>query len=455
VTNPELIHRAEQACLGALLARHGHSGTGAAVVGDTGQSAVLQPQDFTDPVHQAIFAALTSQPATTRPDGPAGWIGRLRDLLERLLSGQAHRAAAYMAELPGLCPDPANLPAYAAMVTEASGQRAAQARAQLAEQAAREDRTLASAGAWLDATGTTARPPGRRISPEQAAAVTAPAAAPAAQDHAVPAPAFRPGQPTVDLAPDTARLARALRADARRATRPDQGTDRDPGRAARRMSDADPVARSGDQPARVRPEDLEDRILASLMRHPADGQAVTGWLPADAFSTAPHRDLYDLIRQRLASGRPVDPLIIAWDASRLPDIPSSHEYGGAAFLTQVALQVGALDPAPGTAEILGRALWANRIMVSTLGENWTSDPEGIRMLTVTGPDDPGQGPDPAPATTAQAAPGPAPDGPSWSAWVKPAVIAAAAQQLVSPASPRPVPLLQPPAPVPDGPALRM
>jgi hypothetical protein len=33
-------------------------------------------------------------------------------------------------------------------------------------------------------------------------------------------------------------------------------------------------------------------------------------------------DLYDLIRQRLAIGRPVNPLIIAWDASHFPEARS-------------------------------------------------------------------------------------------------------------------------------------
>ena len=45
-------------------------------------------------------------------------------MLTRLLSARARAAAAYMGELPGLCPDPANMAAYAAMVTEASQARA-------------------------------------------------------------------------------------------------------------------------------------------------------------------------------------------------------------------------------------------------------------------------------------------------------------------------------------------
>ncbi len=492
MTDPELVYQAERAYLGAILARRGRSGPRAAVVaGDSGLSAVMRTEDFTDPVHQAIFAALTGQSGSTRPDGPAGWPGRLRDLLERIFNGRARDAAAYMAELPGLCPDPANLPAYAAMVAEASQHRADQARAQLAEQAAREDPTLASAGTWLDSTGTAIRAP-RRGRPG-----TVPSPAGSTPSAREPVSEQMPwlDQVAADLAPEAASLARALRADARRATRPGPDRDHEPGWSARDRTPADPLTRAGDQSVPVKPEDMEDRVLASLMKHPADGRAVIEWLPAEAFSTAPRRDLYDLICQRLAIGRPVDPLIIAWDASRLPEARSSEEYGGAAFLTQVALRVGGLEPAPGTAEVLGRALWAERILTSALGKGWPAEPERIRLLATLAAGDPGVRREPAPATTVQAAtadpgdpalqpaagpavetvPAPVTDGPAaiTAAAPAPAVIPSSATAPdalrpapaqspapvppgpVQPAGPQPVQVQQPPAPAPSGPAQRM
>lgn len=461
MTDPELVHRAEQAYLGAILARHGQAGTGAVVAGDAGPSTGTHTGDFTDPVHQAIFAALTGQPGSTRPDGPSGWLGRLRDLLERLLSSRARHAAAYLAELPALCPDPANLPAYAAMIAEASQDRTEQTHARQAEQAADEDPTLASAGTWLDNTGTAMHQVGRRRQ-SQAYPGADPGTGPdsAARASALATPSLGLDKAPVGLAPDAARLARALRTDARRATRPDPAQAPRPEQAAdRRASAVDPVLSTGTPSAALKPEDLEDRVLASLMKHPAEGRTVIEWLPAEVFSTAPLRDLYDLIRHRLASGRPVDPLIIAWDASRLPDLSFSEEYGGPSFLTQVALQVGALDPAPGTAEVLGRALHAERTLSNTLGEGWPSDPQLARRLTALAPDERSYQPVPE-----EAGPAAVPEAVGVGVNAVSTVIAeqSATQRPVPepPAqsqqvAPQPLPLLQPPVPEPGGPALRM
>lgn len=79
MTDPELVHRAEQAYLGALIARQGQAGTGTAVagVGGPGALAGLTPHDFTDPVHQAVYAALASQALPARA-GLAAVYERLR-----------------------------------------------------------------------------------------------------------------------------------------------------------------------------------------------------------------------------------------------------------------------------------------------------------------------------------------------------------------------------------------
>jgi len=63
VADPYLVHRAEQAFLGALVARQGRAGTGTALAGDAGPGGLagLRPQDFADPWHQAIYAALAGQ----------------------------------------------------------------------------------------------------------------------------------------------------------------------------------------------------------------------------------------------------------------------------------------------------------------------------------------------------------------------------------------------------------
>ena len=396
MTDPDLVHRAEQAYLGAYLSRYGPSGAGAAA-GGPGQPREMRAEDFADPVHQAVFAALVGHAGSTRPGGSAGWPGRLRDLLERVLSRQARAAAAYMTRLPGLCPDPANLAAYAAMITEASQDRADQAHARQAEQAASEDPTLAGAGAWLDSTRTAAQPVGRRRAAQAHPAAT-PRMAPPAQAAAPETPAPGRDGTDADLAQDVARLARALRVSAQRAVRRQPDRQDHAERSAERGTPAGLVTSDQGQPVPATPEDLERRVLASLMRHPGQGRAVTRWLPAEAFAAAPHRDLYDLIRQRLVSGRAVDPLIIAWGACRLPDTASTMGDGGPAYLAQTALQVGAFAPAPGTADVIGRALWADRLLTTTLGKDWPTEPgHASRLLATLTPDDPGEQPAPVPA----------------------------------------------------------
>jgi hypothetical protein len=281
----------------------------------------------------------------------------------------------------GLCPDPANLPAYAAMIADASQHRADHARAEVTEHAAGEDPTLASAsaGTWLEGQGLAPRTARRRWTlPVHRDAYPDTGPVPTADAPAAVSP--KPDGAAASPAPETARLARALRADARRAAHPGHSQDHDQEASANRRTHEDSKVSAGARPDPVRTEGLEAQVLASLMKRPADGLVVIDWLPPEAFSAAPHRDLYDLIRQRLASGRPVDPLIIAWDSSLLPDHPDSDESAAATSLARAALQISELDPAPGSAEVLGRTLWAKQILTTTLGEHWYTDPEAICLL---------------------------------------------------------------------------
>ena len=380
MTDPDLAHRAEQAYLGALLARQGRPGTGTAVAGDAGPGgfAGLSPQDFADPVHRAIYAALAGQTAA-RPRGVAGLYERLRGLLSRLLGAQARDAAAYMATLPGMCPDPANLPAYAAMVTEASQAPAAAAPAPAYEpqRPAAENARLASAGQWLDDPG-----PGRRQAGTRQAA------------PAYEVPPSGAGRTPDGLDRDTARLARALAAGARSATR---GAPE----AAR------PPARRGNQPAPLDASALEEQVLADLMRRPASGREVTSWLPSTVFSATANRALYRLISVRLADGRPVDPLIIAWDASMLAGAAGTAGTPGTAegqSLAAAALRLGALDPAVGTAAALGQALYAEQVCKDTFGPGWRTEPRRNppQPAAPALPGEPSQAPGPAAAANAAA-----------------------------------------------------
>jgi hypothetical protein len=369
VADPYLVHRAEQAYLGALLARQGRPGTGTALAGDAGPGGLagLRPQDFADPRHQAIYAALAGQALPGRRGLP-GLYERLRALVSRLLSAQTRDAAAYMAGLPGLCPDSANLPAYAAMVTEASQARAVPAPAVPAPAApapvvpvpqaapgrqrpAAENPRLASAGQWLDGA--------RQAGTRQAT-------------RAYAAPPSQTGRALDGMDRQTARLARALSADARRL-------------ADRAVPQAAVVPAPESQPAPLNGntllDTLQEQMLADLMLHPASRGDITSWLPATVFSAGHNRTLYQLISHRLDGGRPVDPLIIAWDASTLAGTAGS-ETAKRASLAVAALRLGASNPAPGTAAVLAQPLYAEQVCTQAFGPGWR---EGSRPVPVPPP----------------------------------------------------------------------
>jgi hypothetical protein len=429
VADPFLVHRAEQAFLGALVARQGRVGAGTALVGDAGPGGLagLRPQDFADPRHQAIYAALAGQALPERRGLP-GLYERLRAFMSRLLSAQARDTAAYMAGLPGLCPDSANLPAYTAMVTEASQARAVPAPTVPAaavpaptvpaptvpaaavpvpqathapQRPAAENPRLASAGQWLDG----ARQAGTRQATQ-----------------AYTAPPSQTGRALDGLDRQTARLARALSADARRLA------DRAVPQAA-----VVPVPPES-QPATLNGNSLlnalQEQMLADLMLHPASRGDVTSWLPARVFSAGHNRTLYQLISLRLNGGRPVDPLIIAWDASTLAGTAGSGTAQGES-LAAAALRLGASNPAPGIVAVLAQPLYAEHVCTQAFGPGWREGPRPVPVPPVASA---------APASQAQAAaPSAAEQSPS------------AARQPSSPVAPAPKAASRPePAPAAAG-----
>ena len=117
--------------------------------------------------------------------------------------------------------------------------------------------------------------------------------------------------------PDAGRHVRAatagerLRSPARcRAGRPADRWNQLPGDASARPQASRPVRPM----RRGRPAGAGARRPDAPPRR--SGRDVTCWLPAEAFSAGPGTaSLYQLISQRLDDGRPVDPLIVAWDAS--------------------------------------------------------------------------------------------------------------------------------------------
>jgi hypothetical protein len=175
------------------------------------------------------------------------------------------------------------------------------------------------------------------------------------------------------------RLARALRADALRA---DAQRAAGHGAPHGRESGRSPAGRQ-DADSGAGEADLEDRILAAMMARPGEWRDVAGWLPATVFSTPIRRDLYGLVRERLTASRPVDPLIIACDASGLPQSPSPGAYKTPDHLARFALLLGALEAASGSPRAAGRALLAEHVLVTALGPDWHADPERAWQLVST------------------------------------------------------------------------
>jgi hypothetical protein len=121
---------------------------------------------------------------------------------------------------------------------------------------------------------------------------------------------------------------------------------------------------------------LQEQMLADLMLHPASRRDVTSWLPATVFSAGHNRTLYQLISLRLDGGRPVDPLIIAWDASTLAGAGGSGTAQGES-LAAAALRLGASNPAPGTAAVLAQPLYAEQVCTQAFGPDWRKGPRPV------------------------------------------------------------------------------
>jgi hypothetical protein len=337
-TSPELPRRAEQALLGALLTDRARPRAGE-----------LRAQDFGDPVHQAIYAALTGEVGTR---GPLNW---LRGWLTRLLNRDAREAAAYLEDLPGLCPQPSHAGSYQAMVAQARDERAA----------------VAISRQPGPATATQPQDvslqPRQAIAPaEQLAAAADYLAGPAAGRKQ--ADAETAASDAVELAPDVARLARALR-PAIRALR----------RQAGELADRDQAAAKGSRSPGWSwsvGDSLQDQVLATVMHPHGNGRSVVDWLPAEAFTPGPRRQLYELVRDHMKQGKPVDPLLMAWTASSQTASsgtaePPTAPTGTAATL---ALRLGTWEPTSGAAPVLARALLAESACTTKWGADWSLAP---------------------------------------------------------------------------------
>jgi hypothetical protein len=323
-----LVHRAEQAVLGALLAGHD-----AAAVRD------LHAAHFTDPVHQALYLAITGHDS----DGMAG---RLRYQLALLTSARLRRTVAYARELRGRCPEPGHRWVHAAMLLEAARQAGPDAPAAGPQRQAGADQRLAGADEWLAASGAGGRRPGRV------------------------------SQQNAPLDRRTRQLARTLRPVVQALLRESSGD-----RAARvGAAGGEPVREGEPDPGagrRLRREDLQDAVLADLMRRPGDARTLVARVPAEAFSPGARRELYTLLQKAIAAGIPVDPLITAWQASKREPEPAwqpEADGAGRESLTALTLRLGEMATVRGTAAVIARVLLADHECTTAFGPGWTGRP---------------------------------------------------------------------------------
>jgi hypothetical protein len=331
-----ITFRTEQAVLGALLA-------GA----DPLQAGPLGVTGFADPVHQAIYVACTVR-ATS-------WAGRLRDQVARITSRQVQGVVAYVATLPGRCPDASHLDVYADLLrlarperNVAGGGSAGPPSPLQSGAAAGPGQQLEGASQWLSSASR-----GRRA---QRSLWAASGQMPQSANH------------NERLDPAVERLARALRATLR--SRHQQSDVREAGAAV-----ADPVlAGDGNAKLSLRREDLQEAVLADLMRHPADGRDLVRRVPLNVFTRGPLQDLYRLIAQPIAAGKPVDWLITAWHARKQElSAPGSQPAAGATAsesLAQVAERLGAMRTMRGTAVVVGQALLGDYEVSMAFGPQW-------------------------------------------------------------------------------------
>jgi hypothetical protein len=355
---PDLTHRTEQALLGALITDPGRT----AAVGR------LAPADFADQRHQAIFAALTG----TAPS-PSGPLGRVRSWLARLpLRRQIRDLRAYMDTLPGLCPDPDHAADYATMLSQARQRRDQAFHAEKtlqAEQGAPIGATgydgaagqLQASEAWLgqaarQAAVQTAR--GRRTAPAAGHGGIPRAVERLAQAVAVPREPVRQAQRGSAIASAAAPAPVSIAAAA--VAEPAAGVAAEAAAAHMRRPVRQGTSVTADSNGTLNVEDLQDLVLAGLLKHPGDTAAVTEWLPAEVFSADSRQWLYQTIRDRTAAGHHVDPLIIAWQAAT----------DGRGDLPAEVLRLGGMPAGPGTAVVLGRALLAEHVCTSLYGTDW-------------------------------------------------------------------------------------
>lgn len=298
-----LAVRAEQALLGAVMAD------------PLGQGAVLdlvQPGDMARPYHGQVLAAM--QRLRARGAAPAPEPVRAELAADPDLPPRVALDGLMLAGLLEAAPRRGHAPAYAAMVIGhgirqgvlLAGSRMMQAAEggdldAALRMTARASREVADGQARWEALPETMRRPlpaaaGHRAGLAEEAAWQLRAAGEEISRARREAAAGRAD----DLARRLALIARHV-AGAAAATRPAGGS------GLRGAGEARPAGRAA--------EAAGEQFLRDLAAAPGQVADVRGWLRPSHFARPAHGQLYALIRDMDAAGRPVDPVTVAWEAA--------------------------------------------------------------------------------------------------------------------------------------------
>jgi hypothetical protein len=259
----DLTYRAERALLGALISDPGL----------VPRLVYLEPGDFTDDVHRAVYTAVRSL-------GDAGAPSAAERIAAVARAAGLGVSEEYVHELAASCPDPHHGTAYGLRLVQAALYRQMAERADIlgAQASLRE-----YDGARVAETDASGRPGAREVG-QHLGLVSA-----ALRRQTAP---LVPGGPAGAPTPESGQPAAPQ----------DQGAE--PGRPA-----------SGQ-------ERREEHVLTALLQQHRESDQILAFLPAAAFSSPDRQETFRAIRRLRQASQPVDELTVIWELGTASDTTS-------------------------------------------------------------------------------------------------------------------------------------
>jgi hypothetical protein len=307
----DLTNRVERALLGALITDPGL----------VPRLEYVEPRDFADDLHRAIYTAIRSLRHATAPSAGDR---------KTAVAGAAGRQVSedYVRELAANCPNPRHATAYGLRLVQAALYRQM---SQSAEALGAQAAVLGYAGARVIQVG----------------AESGPQALDAARHLGMVSTALRrhvatlaPTGPSIAPAAELQQPGASQEQDARLV--PEAGrSGRVPGQATTPTSGRRPSAAS---PARLASaqELREEHVLTALLRQHRESDQILSFLPAAAFTSADRQEIFRAIRRLRLASQPVDEITVVWelrvgsDTASLMRGNNDPDYGAGAGVTRLA-----------------------------------------------------------------------------------------------------------------------